>query len=57
MPVVIDIPDAETPVDVSRAVAAVIRAAAEGKISPADASNLCSLLETQRRVIETTELE
>jgi hypothetical protein len=57
VPIVIDIPEAETPADVSKAVAAVIRAASEGKISPADASAICSLLETQRRAIETTELE
>lgn len=57
VPIVIDIPKAETPAEVARAVAAVIRATAEGKISPADASNLCGLLETQRRAIETTELE
>lgn len=57
VPIVIDIPEAETPAEVARAVSAVVQAAAGGKISPADASNLCGLLETQRRAIETTELE
>ena len=57
VPVVIDIPDAETAADVAKAVAAIVRATAQGKISPADASSICGLLETQRRAIETVELE
>ena len=57
VPVVIDIPEAETPAEVAKAVAAVVRAVAQGEISPADGSSICGLLETQRRAIETTELE
>jgi len=56
-PIVIDLPEIETAQDVSKAVAIVIQAAAEGKISPAEASTLCGILETQRRAIEASDLE
>jgi hypothetical protein len=56
-PIVIDLPEIETAQDVSRAVAAVILTTAEGKISPAEASTLCGILETQRRAIEASDLE
>jgi len=42
---------------VSKAVAAVIRTTAEGRISPAETSTLCGILETQRRAIEASDLE
>ena len=57
VPIEIDLPNTETAEDVSKAVAAIIQTTAEGKISPAEAAILCGLLETQRRVIELTDLE
>jgi len=56
-PIVIDLPEIETAQDVSKAVAAVIHTTAEGKISPAEASTLCGILEMQRRAIEASDLE
>ncbi len=57
VPIEIDLPPIETAEDVSKAVAAIIQTTADGKISPAEAAALCGLLETQRRVIELTDLE
>ena len=57
VPIEIDLPKTETAEDVSRAVAAIIQTTAQGRISPAEAASLCGLLETQRRVIELTDLE
>ncbi len=57
VPIEIDLPKTETMEDVSKAVSVVIQTTAEGKISPAEAATLCGLLETQRRVIELTDLE
>jgi hypothetical protein len=57
VPIQIDLPKTETAEDVSKAVAAIIQTTAQGKISPAEATALCGLLETQRRVIELTDLE
>ncbi len=57
VPIEIDLPKTETAEDVSKAVSAIIQTTAEGKISPAEAATLCGLLETQRRVIELTDLE
>jgi hypothetical protein len=56
-PIVLELPDTSTADGVSRAVAAVIQSAAGGHISPAEASDFCALLETQRKVIELSELD
>ena len=56
-PIVIDLPKTETAKDVCMAMSTVIQSVAAGKITPADASSLCGLLESQRRIIELTELE
>lgn len=55
--VVLDLPDLSTADGVNRAVAHVIRAAASGEVTPAEASEFCGLLEIQRKAIETSELE
>ena len=57
VPIEIDLLQTETAEDVSKAVSTIIQTTAEGKISPAEAATLCGLLETQRRVIELTDLE
>ena len=56
-PIVIDLPKTETAANVSEAMSKVIQSVAAGRITPADASSLCGLLESQRRIIELTELE
>jgi hypothetical protein len=56
-PIVIDLPKTETAANVCEAMSKVIQSVAVGEITPADASSLCGLLESQRKIIELTELE
>ena len=56
-PIEIDIPDTSSIDGVAKAVAVVIQSAADGQITPAEASDFCALLETQRRVIELSDVE
>jgi hypothetical protein len=53
----IDLPDTSTVEGVTKAVAAIMQAAARGEVTPAEASDLCGVLETQRRTIELSEIE
>ena len=55
--VMLQLPDTSTVEGVTKAVAAVVQAAASGEVTPAEASDLCSLLETQRRAIELSDIE
>lgn len=55
--VTLDIPDTSTVAGVTKAVAVIIRAAATGQITPGEASDLCGVLEAQRRTIELSEIE
>jgi hypothetical protein len=45
----IHLPDTSTVEGVTKAVAAIMQAAARGEVTPAEASDLCGVLETQRR--------
>ena len=54
---VLDLPDTSTGAGVAQAVAAVVRAAASGEVTPGEASDLCSILDTQRRAIELSDIE
>ncbi len=56
-PVALDLPALNTAADVSAAMAATVAAMAEGTISPEEAGTVATVLETQRRAIETLELE
>lgn len=56
-PVVLELPPVETPDGVAKAVAAIVAAMGEGSITPAEAGAMSSVLEGQRRAIETVELE
>jgi hypothetical protein len=56
-PIALELPDTSTVEGVTKAVAAVLQAAARGEVTPAEASDFCALLETQRRVIEISDLE
>jgi hypothetical protein len=51
-PIEIDLPDTSTVQGVSLALAAIVSAAACGKLTPAEAQALCSVIEAQRKAIE-----
>ena len=55
--IVLNLPDTSTVEGVTKAVAAIVQATASGEVTPAEASDFCSLLETQRRVIEFSDIE
>ena len=56
-PIVLHLPDTSTVDGVTKAVAAIVQAAALGEVTPAEASDFCSLLDTQRRAIELSDIE
>ena len=56
-PVVLDLPNTSTAHGVDEAVTFVIRAAASGAVTPAEAHEFCGLLEIQRKAIELSDLE
>ena len=53
----IDLPDTSTVQGVTQAVAIVIQTAASGEITPAEASDFCAILESQRKAIELSDIE
>ena len=56
--VALDLPDGlQTPSDVRKATAALLRAVAEGSVTPEDAQKAASVVEAARKSIETEELE
>jgi len=56
-PIQIELPDTSTVAGVTETVAAIIQATAAGQVTPAEASDLCRLLEAQRKAIELSEIE
>jgi hypothetical protein len=56
-PVQFSMPPIETPADLGPALAAILRAASDGEMSPDEATAFASLVESRRRQIETIELE
>lgn len=56
-PVALALPDTSTPEGINRGVAAVIAAVGSGTLSPEEAAAVASVLETQRKTIELTEVE
>src|SRR4028119_2311841 len=56
-PIILNLPDTSTVEGVTKAVAAIVQAAASGEVTPAEASDFCSLLDTQRRAIELSDIE
>jgi hypothetical protein len=56
-PIEIDLPDTSTVQGVSSALAAIISATACGKLTPAEAQALCSVVEAQRKAIEMADHE
>ena len=56
-PIKVKIARIETPQDVLRAIATVVGAVARGAITPSEGQALVSLIEVQRKTIETVEIE
>jgi hypothetical protein len=56
-PVALDLPPIETALDISRAHAAVVAQLAAGEITPDEANRVSDVLENQRRIFETSDLE
>ena len=56
-PVQFSMPPIETSADLGPALAAILRAASDGEMSPDEATAFASLVESRRRQIETIELE
>src|SRR4051812_20201195 len=56
-PVALDLPALNTAADVAAALAVTTGAMAEGTISPEEAGAVAAVIETQRRTIETMDLE
>ena len=53
----IDLPEISTLDGITKAFMTIIRVTTEGKLTPAEAHSLSTLMEMQRKAIETTELE
>ncbi|SRR6266404_50488 len=51
------IPAAQTAVQITRALGAVLNALSEGQLTPGEAQKLAAILESQRKAIETGEFE
>jgi hypothetical protein len=56
-PLRLQLPDTSTVDGVTKGVAAVVQSAASGEITPNEASDLCALLDAQRRAIELSDIE
>lgn len=56
-PVLFDIPPIETASDIAAALGAVTNAVAAGDASPEEGAAMASILEAQRRAVETADLE
>jgi hypothetical protein len=56
-PIVIALPDVTGAADVTAALSTIIAAMGAGALSPDEAATVCSVIELQRRAIETAELE
>ena len=56
-PIKIDLPDTSTLDGITKALTTIITVTAEGKLTPAEAHSLSSVIEMQRKAIETGKLE
>lgn len=56
-PVSFDLPEIQTASDAADAARAILRAVADGEVTPQEASSVMAIVEQFRRTLETTELE
>ena len=56
-PVSFDLPDIETAADAANAARAILKAVADGDVTPMEAATVMAVFEQFRRTLETTELE
>ena len=56
-PVSFDLPDIETAADAANAARAILKAVADGDVTPMEAATVMAVVEQFRRTLETTELE
>jgi len=56
-PVQFDLPTIDNASDLALALGGILRATASGALTPEEAATIAGILETKRRVIETSELE
>ncbi|UWR10950.1 DUF5681 domain-containing protein [Sulfitobacter mediterraneus] len=56
-PVSFELPEIETAEDAANAARAILKAVAEGEITPLEAATVMSVVEQFRRTLETTEIE
>lgn len=54
--ITIDLPDLDKATNLAAATLAIVKATAQGQISPAEAQQLSSVIEAHRKAIETSEL-
>ena len=55
-PVIFDLPPVNSPQDAAKIASAVLTAVATGELTPADASEICKLIDTWVKAFETAEL-
>ena len=56
-PIEIELPDTSTVEGINQALAAIVAAAASGKLSPMEAQALCTVIDAQRKTLEIADLE
>ena len=56
-PVSFDLPDIETPADAANAARAILKAVADGEVTPQEAVSVMTVVEQFRRTLEITEIE
>jgi hypothetical protein len=56
-PVLLDLPVITTPSDIAVAMGKIATAVSAGELTPEEAAAVAAVLETQRRAIETTDLD
>ena len=56
-PISFNLPEIETPADAAKAARAILKAVADGDVTPQEAVSVMAVVEQFRRTLETTELE
>ncbi len=56
-PISLDLPAIQSPADIASAVSIVVAGVAEGRVTPDEGHTIASLLDLQRRAVETADLD